>query len=222
MARSQSDADAAAAPDPTYDTGTLPAPDGDVAKREQRACREPMVVIPEYDSYGYVHEGDPTYQTATASGSIYDVDPRSGDDCMDTRMNRPDDGCKHTRRVVRQLNSGELPAPDQPVEGYLLDQVPDLIKQFTADYQRLTDGRDHPETDADDYADSLETVEHFLTVLSDAYRDYRERVDPGVPPLAEQVETVPEPVAGKRNTLVVDILLRPERRGLLLNLAKAR
>lgn len=187
-------------PNPTYDTGTLSAPDGDVAKREQRACKEPMVVIPEYDSYGYVHEGNPTYRTATASGSVYDVDPRSGDDCMDTRMNKPDDGCKHTRRVVRQLNNGALPAPNHPVEDYLLEQVPDLIEQFTADYQRLTDGRNHPETDADDYADPLTAVEHFLTILGDAYRDYRERVDPEVSPLAEQVEAVPEPAAGKVKT----------------------
>jgi hypothetical protein len=156
-----------------------------------------MVVIPAFDSWGFVPENDPVYRTATASGSIYDVDPRSGDDCMDTRMNRPDNGCKHTRRVVRQLNDGALPAPDQSVEGYLLEQVPAHIEQFAADYRRLQAAQSHPETDADDYADPLAEVKHFLTVLGDAYRDYRERVDSEAPTLAEQVDTLPEPAAGE-------------------------
>jgi hypothetical protein len=195
MAHSQSetDADAATPPKPTYESGTLPSPDGDVAKRERRACEEPMVVIPAFDSWGYVPKNDPVYRTATASGSIYDVDPRSGDDCMDTRMNRPDNGCKHTRRVVRQLNDGALPAPDQSVEGYLLERVPAHIEQFAADYRRLQGGQSHPEADPNDYADPLAEVEHFLTVLGDAYRDYRDRVNEDAPPLAEQIESVPEP-----------------------------
>lgn len=195
MAHSQSDtdADAATPPKPAYGSGTLPSPDGDVAKRERRACEEPMVVIPAFDSWGYVPESDPVYHTATASGSIYDVNPRSGDDCMDTRMNKPDDGCKHTRRVVRQLNDGALPAPDQSVDGYLREQVPALINQFANDYRRLTTGRDHPDTDSDNYADPLVEVKHFLMVLGDAYRDYRDRVDEDTPPLAEQIESVPEP-----------------------------
>lgn len=195
MAHSQSetDADAATPPKPTYESGTLPSPVGDVAKRERRACEEPMVVIPAFDSWGYVPENDPVYHTATASGSVYDVDPRSGDDCMDTRMNRPDDGCKHTRRVVRQLNDGALPAPDQSVDAYLREQVPALIEQFADDYRQLMAGRDHPDTDSNKYADPLAEVEHFLMVLGDAYRDYRDRVNEDAPPLAEQIESVPEP-----------------------------
>lgn len=197
MARSKSetenDASAATPPKPTYESGTLPSPDGDVAKRERRACEEAMVVIPAFDSWGYVPENDPVYRTATASGSIYDVDPRSGDDCMDTRMNKPDDGCKHTRRVVRQLNNGALPAPDQSVDSYLREQVPALIEQFADDYRRLTNGQEHPDTDGDNYVDALAEVEHFLEVLSDAYRDYRGRAGEDAPPLAEQVESLPEP-----------------------------
>jgi hypothetical protein len=192
MARSQTPTDDTA-PDPTYDTGTLEPPTDDAAKREQRACNEPMVVIPAFDQWGIVPKPDPTYRVATASGSVYDVDPRAGDDCMDSRMNQPDNGCKHTRRVVRQLNAGTLPAPDQPVDDYFHDDVLASLTEFADDYQRLTAGMNHPETDTGDYAEPREAVAHFLAVLGDAYRDYRSRTDADTPPLTDAVDPLPEP-----------------------------
>lgn len=194
---SQSTIESDSVPAPEYDAATLPVESNDLSSRARKARVEPMVVVPDVDSYGYVQKvKNATYTVATASKSQYDVNPRSGGSCPDANINSPEEGCKHTHRVIMRLNDGDLPAPDTDAGWYFRERVPELLTQFWNDRNSLLAGQTHPETDDAAFEDALAEVEFFITTLVDAYDDYRERVTEGdAPALTALVDAADDPVA---------------------------
>jgi hypothetical protein len=74
------------------------------AERTVRAMNEPMEV--------FLHQSGGKYVVQTDSGS-YQVDVAEGScNCDDWKFRKPDDGCKHVRRVRLELACGRIPRPD--------------------------------------------------------------------------------------------------------------
>jgi hypothetical protein len=163
-----------------FDAETLSDGEG-LEGREESAHTENMLVVPEYDEYGYVFDGDPTYTLYSASGSEYDVDPRGECGCPDMIFNSPEDGCKHQQRVVAELNDGRVPVPDAPVDEWFTTA---FVERAEAAAEQAAELRANDDANKSEVDAAEAIVDGFQT----AFEAFRERVGDNVAPLAEHVD----------------------------------
>lgn len=181
---------------PEVDIWTL-EPEGDVdGSREKKAHAESIALVPEFDNYGYVGKrGSDSYTVFSASGSEYTTGSTGGCNCMDAKMNSPENGCKHNQRLIIELNRGLIPVPDTPVDEWmetkLYDQIITAAEHCAAleDAQQAAERVEEPEYDPSDYDDPIETTATILTGLHGEYERYREDVNPDAPELPEVVRS---------------------------------
>ena len=141
----------------------LADPSENADSRDCKARTENMVVVPEVDDLGYCVGG---YTVHSESGKEYTIEwdgqgGREDCECMDMKMNKPRDGCKHIRRIGFGMYEGRLPKPDRKADEYMdwLKQTQTVLAETLEDY-------------GDDLTDESKTeAERILAILTDALAD---------------------------------------------------
>lgn len=127
----QTDAEAEDSVALSYDSDDSVEPE----TRAYRARNERMVVVPREDN----HEVCIGLYDVVTTGGSYVVDGVDGVcDCPDMEYNRPDDGCKHVRRVAYMLERTSLPGEGEDSAGYN-DALNQLHESLSSEIARLRD-----------------------------------------------------------------------------------